>query len=1375
MDESPSVSESGITRRFQSFHAALPAKVEQDEYGFVVPSPSLLGIEEVLRAPAVLIRGRPWMGKTYLSKAIRNQQLRLSLGEYVWHSPLEIHTQGRPVEPEAWNEWRASQANACWIIDSLDEGELVHTNVSTLILDLLATLDDAARQRLRLVVLGRETEIPQSFVDSLRDLYGTGVHDVVLMPLDRDNASRIVGERDFDAVLSVIRDRRLESVCSIPAALKYIAKHKDAQELSEESIWKGVLCSLLEEKSTAQARKRLSRCQVDQLFGAAARIAVVLTFSDYDRLDDAPSMTSALDVGQLCKSDSRHGEPTVVAAREAIRTAMFSRGKFAQKNIQEWMCAFGLKEFSLGRVKSLLTGVDSSLSRHHWTVLSLLAKIGRPEVRDWLQTANGGMPPLCDLTALTLGQVEDILCRLEAIAERSPWELSLWGHDSLRRLRVRGIGEVLAERLSDSSRSAGRRSLLIQIALETESREPLSVAKAIVEDAKEDESLRYSALVLMYRLCTPQEFGELAPFVKRAQPGTVGEKKIVSTIIKRYVEDDLWTLTEAVEYAPEPDGDVIDSTAVLAHYLTERMTVAAARDYISRWLGQHNPPCTTDRPIRRRSERRRNELLIRAIECLLTQEPPNESDLRLLVPLADLRHSEEHEFLGQIHFAAAFAKCTALRRELYVREMEATDHKGARAYRRELRWLMQADDIEWFIPRLPKLGETDEQVWNDFLIIAFSRATPPSLRRRAKRFVDSRCPERLVEFRRNRRESLRAQRKWQEETAVREPRKRLGIQQVVEKLLTTDKIGLQQKMWQLSWICFGNDQERPHNIDGKWTDLPPSVQSQVLSLCERALATCEPTPIPDGSSFPGSILYEAWCFRKLVNDRRPSFALDTTLIGKWLPSMFIVSLENTDATLAACSDADSRATEQVLIDAIEREVRNGSEHMIGADNISADYWTEGLVKAVIEIIGNPNANELSRAALLPILSRHATNDAVRVAREVVAKRPCNPLWYAALSVLVPCDLQTAWPLFTSAVADHGKDALIQVPSLYQRRRAAMMTDTSGWSADRLLSLFRMLSQAFPYQEGSELHSGWITPESELRELRANIPCILFTRGPGCDRTALERLVNEYGYLGNWFAHAKAEEAAHGEIGRISPPATEEGGMTASLPLDSILALLDNADYRVVRHNDDLVDVVEELLRRIGGDVANHIELMYHMDKQGKRQPQNESAVQAYVHCRLSDMLPGRVLDDGTKVSIHREPQGRLRQRTDVEIVAPLVSGGLGVLVIEVKWSHNRDVSSSLMEQLGTEYLLKSKRTHGIYLVGWSGELKWDRSRPRGAVMTAAKLREMLSSQAKTFCREHPSTVIRPIVFDLEWRQSAGITASRRTRSHRTKNWPKNFP
>ncbi|MCH7641598.1 hypothetical protein IID22_05385 [Patescibacteria group bacterium] len=45
---------------------------------------------------------------------------------------------------------------------------------------------------------------------------------------------------------------------------------------------------------------------------------------------------------------------------------------------------------------------------------------------------------------------------------------------------------------------------------------------------------------------------------------------------------------------------------------------------------------------------------------------------------------------------------------------------------------------------------------------------------------------------------------------------------------------------------------------------------------------------------------------------------------------------------------------------------------------------------------------------------------------------------------------------------------------------------------------------------------------------------------------------------------------------------------------------------------------------------------------------------------------------------------------DIKVEAPTVDGPQATIVVEIKWSDNKEVSTSLEEQLGCKYLLKGK-------------------------------------------------------------------------------------
>lgn len=192
--------------------------------------------------------------------------------------------------------------------------------------------------------------------------------------------------------------------------------------------------------------------------------------------------------------------------------------------------------------------------------------------------------------------------------------------------------------------------------------------------------------------------------------------------------------------------------------------------------------------------------------------------------------------------------------------------------------------------------------------------------------------------------------------------------------------------------------------------------------------------------------------------------------------------------------------------------------------------------------------------------------------------------------------------------------------------------------------------------------------------------------------------------------------------------------------------------------EDVLDVVEEELRRIGSEAGRHIEMLYLPNETTKdNRRRHESALQSYIECRLTDRLPGRILDAATEISVHRERQISFRERTDIEVNAPLLHSGLGRVVIEVKWSDNsdrdRNTSIALMKQLGDRYLLADGKTHGIYLVGWNGRLGTWRTeagnRPEKP-LTPQTLEMAFQRQSQEYTDDHDGVRIRPVVIDLAW-------------------------
>ncbi len=209
-------------------------------------------------------------------------------------------------------------------------------------------------------------------------------------------------------------------------------------------------------------------------------------------------------------------------------------------------------------------------------------------------------------------------------------------------------------------------------------------------------------------------------------------------------------------------------------------------------------------------------------------------------------------------------------------------------------------------------------------------------------------------------------------------------------------------------------------------------------------------------------------------------------------------------------------------------------------------------------------------------------------------------------------------------------------------------------------------------------------------------------------------------------------------------------------LPEAIRLLDQADYRLVRNADDLLEAVCEVLRLVEQDVAADLPMLYGPPARkegGTREHLEEDALQAYLRRRLTDLLPARVLAPQVKaVEVVREDEVRYRRRLDLRVTAPCHgTQNQATLIIEVKWSCNHEVETSLTEQLGRKYLLGERRTHGIYLVGWCG--RW-RRRGHGTLTDRAVLESYLAAQCDDFCvatHAGQGLSIVPVVLGIEWR------------------------
>lgn len=482
------------------------------------------------------------------------------------------------------------------------------------------------------------------------------------------------------------------------------------------------------------------------------------------------------------------------------------------------------------------------------------------------------------------------------------------------------------------------------------------------------------------------------------------------------------------------------------------------------------------------------------------------------------------------------------------------------------------------------------------------------------------------------------------------------------------------------------------------------------------------------------------------------------LIKRWLPAVLATFHREKAEVLEDCLRVAPQKTEGILLEAIGRELHRNDAYSILLQDLPPSLWTDNVTRWVARgVAGDQPA--AARPHLLEFLASRRPEQALRVALSVLGDRSMedilgistdglaigepDQLAVRALDVLLAVAPKEAWPRIEAGAALAPKRLLESLRGLGTHPREGLKARWQTWPPDRVVSLARLLFSAYPPEEDPESTAGRVTAAYEHRLLRWRVLGHLARTHSTTAPEPLKAAKVIHPKAKELIERVEASEAASSLRGDIVAP----GG--AGIPVADACRLLDDEHFHLIRTADDLLEVVVEELGELEKSVEYDLPMLYHPTAEGAAEKRRrEEALQAYVLRRLSDRLPGKVLD--------RETEIKRKRRTDIRVIAPVIgTRQLVTTVIEVKWSDNsgakRGVSTGLTEQLGKDYLLEENLSHGVFLVGWNGKLgTWKRTagaRPKERSPVA--LLEALQRQAKDFCSEHRGLNIRPIVWDLE--------------------------
>lgn len=1320
--------------------------------GFIRPIGEILPIRDLLACSAALVVAPPWTGKTFVSRQIKHAlTLEGRFCERTSFEAADAPGRNERLLPDWWSSWKDGEDQAWWLVDALDEDERREDRRAREVLDLVRSLPPEARSRLHLILFCRLNEIPPWCDGLLVELFGVwspehhqGLRRVRLAGADRETARTIVGSERFDRICELIRRNGLQSLAPLPAVLDHLRGKVEEETLTEESLWRGVLMDLLQDR---RSEPFLSPLEAER-FEVAQRLAAISTFCGEKAFRlDFPGMETLLSSGAPLLGDLR------LAAREVLKkTAVFERTgngfRFAQDHVRQWLAAFALQNMSLSRVRPLLTVESGDLDPRHEGVMSFLTKISRdPEVRDWIIAKHGGLPDP-ESVPWSLEGAMHALDLLQESARLSPWGLRLWGEERLGSFSVAGMGEEIARRLAGDL-LPNEQQFLLDVAFAIEPPEVLPLATRLVQDLTQDQRVRVQAADFMARFGKVEHLETLVQWVRSLAERDLSNDNVLPTLAFAFYEKNLWTFETTAELA-------LSNRGVGADWLQHRLSEDLSRDR-ARWLIRSHvfpqPGIVAQ------------HLAEKALRTVLEQEAWSEEEIELMVALA-LRRKEFDEVQPESGGLVRYylERSPAARRRLFLEGLQQDPRREGSDFHRWA-YSLNGEDVRWLLDLV--LKQASEWLWETLFHISRRSECPQSARRQAMAALRANRPDLLQRLREE-------QRQWKRDRRPREQKRRSGpasatnrLEPLVRRVLERPELDLCQRLRSLSRLCFTGPGLRPANLDGRWEDLPGELREGTRTVCREALERCAPTTIPESTSFSSWILLEAACFDRLAQEDE-AFILTPDLIRKWLPAL-LMSWDSSSAyewTLRKCFEVNRLLSEDLFIETVYRAARveSGSIHIV--QQLPWDLWSERLTSKLEEVVRNNEAPTEARVDLLRRIGRIFPGVARAVASEW-ADGTDRPLRDSGLDILLRFAHEEGWRRLKALVRHEEPAALLRCMPSFQDQFFAPAVDFGSWPANQLVELEELLLRGFPPEddpdEGASEEGRLLEIDDDLRFLRDKIPSLLYLRNKEGDRAILDKLAYHHPRIRQWLTHAQAQVVAEGTLAELGRERRRPVGLSRKLRLEEMVKALQDARYRLLRTADDLLNVILEEIQQIQVHARQHLSMLYSpqpLKKVEKRKRLHEDALQAYIACRLADRLPYVLGERGLKVepiSIDREPLAARNTRNDLKVQASSISKDHLAVVIEIKWSDNDEVSTSLIQQLGDGYLLQNGLTHGIYLVGWSGEPGPWKGTARGKRPTPrtdpAAWQTALDEQAQLFVQDHPDRPglrITPVVLDLSW-------------------------
>lgn len=1318
----------------------------QDGHGFLNEGVaySLSHIDSVFDEPVTVILAPPGYGKSHEA---RQAWTHLSdhqsvFGEYIHETSFDKGGTKEAVLPGWWSRWsQDAKARACWIVDAIDEDPKGSQTFA--ILKQVRSLKPAARQRLALVMFCRENEFLRSIRNELTEIYAPDPERGIvrlLAPITEDIARVIAGgEEALHRVREIIRLNRLQQVARFPAVIRCLANLPAQARITTPEVWRTVLTRMLLDRHAEV--EALNWPDEKSCFFAAKRLAACMALSGTSEIAE----TSAAGLPNTLSDLFQQHIPEFSSYRRAASFVLKSSVckptadgyRFAQRHIQEWFAAFAFEDVPLARLRTLFVDQQGRLIPEYQGILALLAQVSHhEEVRAWIPSLNDGVPLFSDAAPMTLDHAVETLDGLVAIANRAPFGLGTHRGRALAGLAVHGLGKIVAARLKDETSSPAAKDLLLDVAGVLCLAEAVPIAQDLVRDETENDLVRSSAVYLLEKLATREQIQAISTVAEQIPGDRRSQAVFHAGLLSLLHKSGVWSMAQVTRVCRDVDG----STDHLVFRLQDAMKLSDAREIVREfdWMAaieaEHARTTTTKRRVHEPAGKL--ALGLGAIKLLVKAPALERTDYELLMP-AVLALSDAYSRNLFREFPSAllelFKQDKEARRALYRVDLD-TRIAAASTQEGFIRHVLEPADASWLADQCRALASTPDWLWDTLLNLGYrSKDTPEGTD--AQIFLNERIPDRVKEFSARAEKNRAEYDKFLAEEAARKRRKKTGeyeITKLITSILENPKGQPYERTLAIAQICFVPDGHRPSNLLGTWADVPVDLKERVRAAVVEGLRLSKPPALSEEGAPTRNTFYLSYAFAWAASNAPEVLSPD--LIRTWLPTLLHWSDPLSTEARRVCHAANETATEDVILERIGQEARGELIHTQLAGRLSENYWSPRLIDAVVRLLNDEAVGPGPRASLLRSIARRAPTHALPLARSALTSTS-REYKTAAIDALLVLDPSRALAELRS-LSDDGRIETLKSLETLNRERLGR-DRIASWPAGDLEALYLLLDE-LPAENDDDDFS-WTT--GTTHRMKWSILNVLWDRQGDDDLAAIQRIAATRKPILDWFENQKSRQAAGALLESIVPTETDPDAYVPAAAFLDVVRILDQVTFRLIRSAGDLAMVVAEEIRAIATDALDHVSMLYQPIKKGdtKRQQLREEALQAYVACRLSDRLPGRVLKDA---KVHREGLAARNHRTDLRIEAVTIERHIVSIIIEVKWSENDSLLESLRDQLGDDYLETQNLTHGIYVVGWL--------RPKARIKSAASLGKILEAQANEYRARPHGRVIVPLVLDLSW-------------------------